>query len=81
MNNNDNNNNDITLELKPTELLGIYVARVLRSGAYTMSVPAWSWRMFREDAVRIAGLIKDFGITDDMLSNLDRFKEILEKRY
>lgn len=57
---------DITKDLRPTEHLGVWIVRGL-NGDWCDWVPEWAWYMHKEQAQRVARLLRDFGITDELV--------------
>ena len=69
-------NDDVTAEFTPTERLAIHLAQAVSRGGYCLGwVPRWTEEMYRREAVRAMLVLKEFGVTDDMLRGLDAFKE------
>jgi len=76
----ENDMDNITKDLEPIEVLGCYIAEAL-DGGYRYWIPRWSWNLNKNRASRIASCLRDFGITNELMESLPRFKEILERGY
>lgn len=69
---------DITKELTPLQVVSLYALGALRGG-WRMWAVRWDWDSNKAQASIIVDCLKDFGITNEMISNTKEYKEVIDK--
>lgn len=73
-----NQSDNITKELLPGQVLGLYIANALKGG-WRMWAVRWAWDMYGRDADIVATCLSDFGITSEMISGTEEFKRLAKE--
>lgn len=71
---------NVVKELSPLMVISTMIAYWACGNGYNTGwIPRREWNIYKDRASKVADVLKDFGITNEIIENLPKYKDIINR--